>query len=196
MATIALFHSVLGVRPGLVETADLLRSHGHTVELVDQYAGRVFDDYEPAMAFMESVGMPVLMTSALDAARGLPDGIVTMGFSNGAGMAQYVAGSRPGVAGVVMLGGAIDPRYLGVDWPGDADGQVHTTRDDPWREQSAIDATQAAARAAGRTVESFDYPGSGHLFADSSKTDEFQPAEAALMWERVLSFLERAGPSR
>jgi dienelactone hydrolase len=40
-------------------------------------------------------------------------------------------------------------------------------------------------------VEVYDYPGSGHLFADPSKTDEFQPAEAALMWSRVLDFLSR-----
>ncbi len=41
----------------------------------------------------------------------------------------------------------------------------------------------------------YDYPGFGHLFADPSKADEFQPAEAELMWSRVLDFLSRVEPS-
>ncbi len=49
MATIAVFHSVLGVKPGLLEAADMLRSHRHTVHVIDQYNGRAFDDYDPAM---------------------------------------------------------------------------------------------------------------------------------------------------
>jgi len=49
MTTIALFHSVLGVRPGVLDAAEMLRSHGHTVHVVDQYDGRVFDDYDTAL---------------------------------------------------------------------------------------------------------------------------------------------------
>jgi dienelactone hydrolase len=47
------------------------------------------------------------------------------------------------------------------------------------------------AGAAGGTAQVFDYPGSGHLFADPSKTDEYQPAEAQLLWSRVTEFLEQ-----
>lgn len=190
MATIALFHSVLGVRAGLLESAEMLRAHGHTVHVVDQYDGRVFDDYDAAMEHMEGIGFPALMGRALDATAELPPGLVTMGFSNGAGMAEYVAGSRP-VSSVVMLGGAMDPSVLGTSWPARVDGQVHTTVDDPWREQEGIDGVRTAAEAVGGHVEVFDYPGSGHLFADSSKSDEFQPAEAEVMWSRVLEFLRR-----
>jgi dienelactone hydrolase len=189
MATIALFHSVLGVRPGLLETAEMLRAHGHAVHVIDQYEGRVFDDYGPAIEFMEGIGFPALMRVALAATAGLPDDLVTMGFSNGAGMAEYVAANRP-VSGVVMLGGALDPAGIGIEWPERVDGQIHTTVDDPWRDDG-IEAVRAAAECAGGRVEVFDYPGSGHLFADPSKADEFQPAEAELMWSRVLEFLGR-----
>ena len=49
MTTFALVHSVLGVRPGVALAADRLRAAGHDVLVVDQYKGRVFDDYdEPA----------------------------------------------------------------------------------------------------------------------------------------------------
>jgi dienelactone hydrolase len=191
VTTIALFHSVMGLRPGFLDAAEMLRSHGHTVHVVDQYNGRVFDDYNTAMEFMEGIGFPALMELALKATAELPDGFVTMGFSNGAGMAEYVAGNLASVSGVVMLGGALDPKVLGISWPDGVNGQVHTTLEDPWREQEGIDAVSSAAEAAGGRIEVYDYPGSGHLFADPSKTDEFQPAEAALMWSRVLDFLSR-----
>lgn len=191
MASVALFHSVLGVRPGVFAAADALRSHGHTVHVVDQYDGQVFDDYEPASAFMGTLGFPALMERALAGTADMPDGFVTMGFSNGAGMAEYVAGTRPGVAGVIMSGGSIDPAAIGITWPQGLDGQVHTTVDDPWRQQDQIAATVAAAKDAGGRVEVYDYPGSGHLFADPSKADEYQAADAEMMWARVFDFLDR-----
>jgi dienelactone hydrolase len=190
MASIALFHSALGVRPGIAEAAELLRSHGHDVHVVDQYAGRVFDDYEPAMAYVREVGFPALMARALELTAHLPDGFVTAGFSNGSGMAEFVAANRP-VRGVLMLSGALDPAEIGVTWPQAVPAQVHYTVDDPFHEQAAIDAVVAAVTAAGGAIEVFDYPGSGHLFADPSKADEYQPAEAAVMWKRVAEFLER-----
>ncbi len=39
-------------------------------------------------------------------------------------------------------------------------------------------------------MDVFDYPGSGHLFADSSLPDEYQPAEAELMLSRIKDFLD------
>ena len=192
MATIALFHSALGVRPGIAQAAELLRSRGHDVHVVDQYDGRVFDNYESAIAYVREVGFPALMASALDLTAHLPDGFVTAGFSNGSGMAELVAAKRP-VRGVLMLSGALDPAEIGVTWPQAVPAQVHHTVGDPFHEQGAIDAVVAAVTAAGGTIEVFDYPGSGHLFADPSKADEYQPAEAAVMWERVTEFLERIG---
>ncbi|MGI8418014.1 MAG: hypothetical protein ACR2P2_17785 [Nakamurella sp.] len=58
MADIALFHSVLGVRPGVSEAADGLRAEGHDVVVMDQYGGRVFDDYEEAGEFAQAIGYP------------------------------------------------------------------------------------------------------------------------------------------
>ena len=180
----------MGVRQGMHDAAERLRSHGHDVHVVDQYDGKVFDDYDTAGAYVEQVGFPALMAIAAEATADLPDPLVTMGFSNGAGMAEFVAGQRP-VAGVVMMAGSLDPAVINLNWPSGVPGQIHTTIDDPRRDQAAIDNTAAAIRAAGGEVEVFDYPGSGHLFADPSKTDEYQPAEAELMWTRVLEFLAR-----
>jgi dienelactone hydrolase len=193
VTTIALFHSVLGVRPGILYAAELLRSRGHDVRVVDQYDGKVFDDYEPAMAYVEEVRFPALMAKALELTADLPAEFVAAGFSNGGGMAEFVAASRPGARGVLMLSGALDPAEIGVTWPRGVPAQVHYTVADRFRQQEGIDAVVAAVEAAGASVEAFDYRGSGHLFADPSMTDEYQPAEAKLMWSRVFEFLERIG---
>lgn len=194
MTTIVLFHSALGATEGFHACADVLRAEGHTVDAIDQYDGRTFADYGPAMEYVESVGFPALMATALDAASALPDGFVAIGFSNGAGMAQYVAMQRPGSRGVVCLGGAVPPEYLGGPWRADLPAQVHETVGDPFRDEGT-EVFRAAATAVGADVEVFEYPGSGHLFADPSRPDEHQPAEAELMWSRVFEFVARVADS-
>jgi dihydrofolate reductase len=44
MAEVVLFHSVLGLRPGVIAAADRLRAAGHTVYTPDFYDGEMFDD--------------------------------------------------------------------------------------------------------------------------------------------------------
>lgn len=189
MTQIALFHSVLGVRPGVHAAADLLRSHGHDVRVVDQYDGRTFDSYEEAGAFAGEIGFPTLMQRAVDAVGDLPAGAVCAGFSNGGGMAQFASTQVPGVTGAVLVSGAIDPAELGVTgWPSTVPVQVHYTVDDPFRQQAWIDAAVQAVRASGAAVESYDYKGSGHLFTDPS-LGEYQPDETAELWPRVLEFI-------
>jgi dienelactone hydrolase len=74
MTSIALFHSVLGVRSGIEDAAARLRGAGHIVTLVDQYDGKSFVDYESAGAHAASIGFPELMRRALDGVAMLPDG--------------------------------------------------------------------------------------------------------------------------
>jgi len=189
MTRIALFHSVLGVRPGVHDGAERLRAAGHEVLVVDQYDGRVFDDYEEAGAFSEEIGYPELMRRAIAAVEGEPDELVAVGFSNGGGMAEYVATARP-VGGVVMLSGALPLAMLGVEaWPQGVPAQIHYALDDPLRNQEWIDAVAEQVRAVA-TLEVFDYEGGGHLFTDPSLPDEYDAPAAALLWERVLAFCE------
>jgi dienelactone hydrolase len=189
MAIVAIFHSALGVRPGLVEFANKLKTIGREVHIVDQYDGQVFDDYDEAGAYVDEVGFPELMTRAIRGVADRPDGFVAIGFSNGAGMAEFVAANRP-VSGVVMAGGALPLETIGITWPEGVPAQIHSTVDDPRSDQDAIDSVKRAVEEAGGTVEVFDYPGSGHLFADSSMPDEYQPAEAELMLSRIKDFLD------
>jgi dienelactone hydrolase len=193
MTTIALFHSVLGVRPGIVAAADRLRAAGHDVVVVDQYEGRGFDDYAEASAFAEAIGYPTLMAGAAEAVRDQPEDLLVAGFSNGGGMAEFVATQRP-VRGVLMLSGALPLEMMGVDaWPAAVPAQIHYATDDPRRIQAWVDAVVADVRRAGAAVDLFDYPGSGHLFTDPSLPDEYDEQSAELLWSRVEAFC--ASPS-
>lgn len=194
MATIALFHSVLGVRPGIHAAADLLRSHGHQVRIVDQYDGRVFDDYDEAAAFAVEAGYPTLMGRALEAVKDLPDGFIAAGFSNGGGMAQFVTCQQPGVAGAVLLSGVIDlAEFSNATWPAGVPAQVHYAVDDPFRAEQWLVAGEKAVTDAGGELEHFEYAGSGHLFTDPSLPAEYQPDQAAELWPRVLAFIAKHG---
>lgn len=188
MTTIALFHSVLGVRQGVHDAAKILRRAGHDARIIDQYDGRVFDDYDEASAFAESIGYPALMQLATDAVGDMPDGFVAAGFSNGGGVAEYIASQRD-VAGVLMLSGALPLKTMGVDtWPTGVPAQIHYAVGDPFRDQAGIDAVVAAVRSAGAEVAVFDYPGRGHLFTDGTLASDYDPQASKLLWDRVLAF--------
>jgi dienelactone hydrolase len=189
MTQIALFHSVLGVRPGILDAADRLRAAGHEVRVVDQYDGQVFDDYAVAGAHVERVGFPALMAAAVEGTAGLADGFVALGFSNGAGMAEHVATQRR-CGGVVLVAGALPLAVLGADaWPGGTPVQLHVSAGDPmrqreWDEAFLVDAADAP-------VEVFEYPVAGHLFTDASLPAEFDAEATELFWSRTLDFCAR-----
>ncbi|MGY2066805.1 dienelactone hydrolase family protein [Blastococcus sp. SYSU DS0619] len=191
MTDIALFHSVLGVRPGITDAADRLRAAGHEVLVVDQYDGRVFDDYGEAGAYVADVGFPALMSRAVAAVQDLPDGFIAAGFSNGAGMAEFVATQRR-CGGLLLFSGALPLQILGADrWPSGLPAQLHYTEGDPFRQQEWIDAVVADARRAGAVIDVHDHPGTGHLFTDPSLPAEYDAAATEVLWTRALDFCAR-----
>ena len=196
MTSVALFHSVLGVRPGINAAADLLRSHGHTVQIVDQYGGRVFDNYDEAGTFATNIGYPTLMQAAARAVEDMPGPFVCAGFSNGGGMSMHVAAKNPSAHGALLFSGAMDPAMIGVTrWPTNIPVQVHYTADDPFRNQGEIDSLERLVKESGAIFELFDYPGHGHLFTDPSLPDEYDPSTASQLWNQTIAFLDRIDTS-
>jgi dienelactone hydrolase len=188
--TIALFHSVLGVRPGVNDAADRLRAAGHDVHIIDQYDGQVFDDYEEADAFAESIGFPALMAAAVDAVNDLEDGFVAMGFSNGAGMATHVSVSRK-VRATVLCSGALPLEMIGAEaWPNDVPVQLHYAVDDPFRVEKSVRSLLRSVNEAGSTAEYMQYPGRGHLFTDESLPNEYDAVATTALWTHVVRFLQ------
>ncbi len=193
MATVVLFHSVLGIRQGELDAAERLRADGHEVLVPDLFGGRVFDDYEPAMAASAELGNEALFARGRDAVTDVADGFVVGGFSQGSSVAVSVALNRR-VSGVLQLSGLNPVEWFGADatWPAGVDSQSHQKVDDSFREDVDAEALSDVTAAGGR-LELFDYPGGGHLFTDPTRPDEYDAAATELLWSRVLPFVRERG---
>jgi dienelactone hydrolase len=196
MAEVVLFHSVLGLKPGVISAADRLRAAGHTVHAPDYFDGEVFDDLEEGMRKEDVLGYQEIARRAREFVGGLPEGLVFAGFSLGAVHAEVLAASRPGALGAVLMHAAVPVEalveFFGVDrWPEGVPVQVHYAAEDPWvgAEEEVVPLGEAV-RGAGAFFEAYTYPGSGHLFADPD-LPEYNRASSEAMWERVLAFLDR-----
>jgi dienelactone hydrolase len=196
MAEVVLFHSVLGLSPGVFSAAERLRAAGHTIHTPDFFDGEVFDDLEEGMRKEEALGFQEIARRARDSVAGLPEGLVFCGFSLGAVHAEALAASRPGALGAVLMAGAVPvealEEYFGIErWPEGVPVQVHYAEDDPWVEaEEEVVPLGEAVRGAGAAFEAHSYPGSGHLFFEP-EVPEYDLASSEEMWERVLDFLDR-----
>lgn len=194
MAEIVLFHSGLGLRPGVLADAERLREHGHVVHTPDLFGGAVFDDMAEATAFRDSLGIAELMRRASEAVAALPPALVFAGYSMGAAAAEAQTVARPGARAAILLHGALPMAAIGGSWPSGVPVAVHYGEDDALVEAADVDAFVADVRASGSAVERFTYPTAGHLFADAD-TEDFDQVSANLMWQRVVRFLERLSSS-
>jgi dienelactone hydrolase len=190
MTSIALFHSVLGVRAGIEDAAARLTDAGHMVTVVDQCDGKSFDDYESAGAYAAAIGFPELTRRALESVAPLPDGFVVVGFSNGAGIATYVAVNRL-ISRAVLCSGALPLERIGATQsPAGVPAQLHYSAEDPFKASGSVESVMRSVTDAGATAEYFQYPGAGHLFTDNAIVNEFDPSATEQLWENVLRFLQ------
>jgi dienelactone hydrolase len=196
MAEVVLFHSVLGLSPGVISAAERLRAAGHTIHTPDYFDGEVFDDLGEGIRKEEALGFQEIARRTREYVAGLPEGLVFCGFSLGAVHAEALAASRPGALGAVLMAGAVPvgalEEYFGIDrWPEGVAVQVHYAADDPWVEvEEEVVPLGEAVRGAGAAFEAHSYPGSGHLFFEPG-LPEYDLASSDEMWERVLVFLDR-----
>jgi dienelactone hydrolase len=194
MAEVVLFHSVLGLRPGVIAAAERLRAAGHTVHAPDYFDGEVFEDLDEGLRKRDALGYAEIVRRAKEAAVGLPAGLAFAGFSLGAVPAELLAATAPGARGAVLMHAAIPVEgfgEFGVErWPEGVPVQVHYAAEDPWVEAEEVEALGEAVRGAGAAFEEHAYPGSGHLFADPD-LPEYDRASSEAMWRRVLTFLDR-----
>ena len=186
MAEVLLFHHAQGQTPGFHAFADELRAAGHVVHTPDLYDGETFDDLNEGVGYARETGFGTILERGRNSADGLPDGLVYAGFSLGVMPAQSLAQTRPGAKGALFFSAAMPASEFGDAWPQGVPVQIHMMENDEWAEEDL-----PAARELTDTIddaELFLYPGSGHLFADSSLGD-YDAEAAALLKERVLAFL-------
>ncbi|MCA9589229.1 MAG: dienelactone hydrolase family protein [Myxococcales bacterium] len=185
MASIVLFHSALGLTAGVKELAAELARDGHEVQTPDLFDGETFLTVEDGVKKRDALGIPELMRRSAEAAEKSPASSIYIGLSMGAAAAQFLAGTRPGARGAVLLHAALPLAAMGLErWP-DVPVEIHASEADPWVDDAALD---AFAHASGAQV--FRYPGAAHLFSDTSSPDHDASQRAELV-ARVRAFARR-----
>ena len=66
---------------------------------------------------------------------------------------------------------------------------AHFAEDDPWVSRSARRRMEAAIAKADRPYQAYDYPGTGHWFAEQDRVQDFHPDAAALAFRRTVEHL-------
>jgi dienelactone hydrolase len=187
VAEVLLFHHALGRTPGVLVFADELRRAGHIVHVPDLFDGRTFGSIEDGMAYVQQVGFGEMVERGTRAADDLPRELVYAGFSLGVLPAQKLAQTRPGARGALLFYSCVPAAEFG-SWPDGVAVQIHGMDADPiFTEEGDLDAARALVESV-KQAELFRYPGDQHYFADSS-LPSYDPDAAALLTERVLSFL-------
>jgi dienelactone hydrolase len=189
MAEVLLYHHVQGLTDGVRAFADELRGAGHTVHTPDLFDGRSFATLEDGLAFAREAGFEGLAERGVAAAEGIPRDVVYAGFSFGVMTAQRLAQTRPGARGALLMYSCLPVSEFGEAWPENVPVQVHGKEGDEFFLED-IDAARALADSTDE-AELFLYPGTEHLFADSS-LPSYDAEAAALLTERVLAFLDEA----
>ncbi|MFD7509980.1 dienelactone hydrolase family protein [Streptomyces sp. NPDC059853] len=185
MAHIALFHSVLGLRPVERLAADRLRRAGHRVVTPDLFGGETAATLDQGFALLDRVGWAVVIDRARRALRELPDETVLAGVSMGTGVVTELWPERTATAGVLLLHA---PAELPASVRPGTRVQLHAAEPDDFVPPDSVAALRRAARERDVALDVFRYPGAGHFFTDA-QLDDHDPAAAELTWRRVLDFL-------
>ncbi len=191
VAEVLLFHHAQGLTRGCLAFADRLRAAGHVVHTPDLYDGKTFADLADGIGYAKQLGFGTIEERGQLAANGLPNDIVYAGFSLGAMSAQMLAQTRTGARGALLFHSCVPPSEFNGPWPEGVPLQIHMMDADEWVLPPNEDL--AVARQLDETIEGaqlFVYPGNRHLFTDNSLPD-YDEGAAALLTERVLTFLDR-----
>lgn len=185
MATVALFHSVLGLREVESVAADRMRGAGHTVITPDLYAGPAATSIDEGFELMRKVGWEAICSRALAALEPFSETAVLAGHSMGAGVVSSLWPRRVLSRGIILLHGLAEiPQNVRLGIP----ITVHVADPDPFAPPEEIDLWSRKAAIAGATAHVFRYPNVGHFYTDDTLPD-YDQAATDETWQRVLRFL-------
>ncbi len=116
-----------------------------------------------------------------------PPPVALVGFSMGAFYALKLAERHPKEIGRVVLfygTGSVNAARVQASVLG------HFAENDPYEAGEDVQAFQENLQSAGRTAQFYTYPGTGHWFMESDRSDAYNPEGAALAWQRTIEFLK------
>jgi dienelactone hydrolase len=184
--TIALFHSMYGLRPAVHDAARRLEAAGHEVVVPDLYDGRTADTPEEGLAIRDEIGRDELLRRAVAAAAPYSQaGLIYAGFSLGGSIAQNLALGDERARGLLLLHGTSD---IADDAATGIPVQLHVAEPDPFETDDWLTVWYLRMGRAGADVEVHRYRGAGHLYTDPSLPDYDEEA-AERTWAVALDFV-------
>ena len=140
-----------------------------------------------SLNFLEATDQDVRGAAQFFAAQGKKVGLT--GFCMGGAITLLGAVRVPELAAAVIFyglppAGVVDPADVRVPL------QAHFANQDTWCTPAAVDAFEAALKAAGRSCEIYRYD-ADHAFVNQDRPEVYDPAAADLAWQRSLAFWKR-----
>ena len=194
---VLVLHAWWGLNDTIKAFCNRLAEAGFVAFAPDLYHGKVADTIADAEQLGQALDTNYLQAKAevADAVTFLNgrvdrpgSGLAVIGFSLGAYYALNLSAADPQhIRSVVLFYGT-----GGVDFStARAEYLGHFAGDDPYELPSNVAELEESLKAAGRPVTFYTYPGTGHWFFEPDRTDAYNPAAAALAWDRTLAFLRR-----
>ena len=191
---VLVLHPWWGLNATIRAFCDRLAAEGFVVFAPDLYHGQVVDTIPEAEAAVnelsskyEQAQVEVAEAAAFLSERADGRGLAVIGFSMGVYYGLALASAAPALVHKVVI-------FYGT---GDADFSTaraaylgHFAGDDDFEPRPYVDGMEEAIRGAGRPVTFHHYPGTGHWFFESDRTDAYNAAAAELAWARTLTFLK------
>jgi carboxymethylenebutenolidase len=189
-AGVLVLHAWWGLNDDVRAYARRLAGEGFAVETPDMYGGgRLATEIPTAEALMKGRDTARQIKEIDDAADrlGKLGAFAVLGWSMGGSYGWDLVGRRPGMVAALVDhygGGEFEP---GAELPPIL-GHYGELDDDP--SPAMVQELERNLRAAGQSPEFHYYPGARHWFAEPSRP-QYDPAAAALAWDRTLQFLGR-----
>lgn len=190
---VLVLHAWWGLKPFFQQVCDHLAEQGFVALAPDLYHGPVAATIDEAKALMEaadSQAMGDTVRAAKDFLLAHParagERLGVVGFSMGAGWSLAAATNDPEQFGAVVAfygAGEADFRKMQAKYMG------HFSDADEWESMEWVNWMADAMKTAGVDTTIYIYPGLAHWFVESDRS-EYDPAAAALAWERTFTFLK------
>jgi len=189
---VLLFHPWWGLNADIEKFSQMLAEAGFVVMAPDYYQGKIADTIAEAESLRDGMDGMLAQKIALHAADTLLEmpavektGIVTIGFSLGAGFAIYAAQEKSqDVPGVVLFYGIGEGKFDEIR----ASFLMNMAENDVYEEQEWTDWFKNELEKAGRHFEAVTYPGTEHWFMEPGRP-EYQEDASQLAWQRTIEFI-------